>query len=291
MISSPPSHVSAQVKSDFIAQPDSNLKAQDLSSKELPFDRHDSEHDTDVPDEDEPEQTSIVVSDSDEETPMDCVVLCCDGSDDEGEVEPRADVQENWQQSMQRRLLRHEVHWPPPTPLTEEDILTRAGCIEVFTFLDRRRCIQTLLQRHGGGACSSIQATSPLPGVDETTPHCDYPSDWPRWRIQSFKLREAIRAAKLHGEGRSKDKDALDWPSVAPLEKVQQSMPMPMPVESFPEVAVPAAAPAVADLRRLVAQCLAAQRSSGQLPQADIRQATRRLVQRAATHHQVGKAW
>lgn len=83
-----------------------------------------------------------------------------------------------------RWLERHAVVWPPPTVLDMEDHLSRAYDIFIFWFFEARDRANTLLPE------SAQRPPEPLACIPE------YPLDWPQWRIDSFELREAARAAR-----------------------------------------------------------------------------------------------
>lgn len=102
---------------------------------------------------------------------------------EEVELEETRPEEEDEVTPMRRRLQAHEVSWPQPTALDMEDHLSRAFDIVIFWFFearDRASCALPEFQR----------SDEPLECIHE------YPPDWPQWRINSFELREAARAAR-----------------------------------------------------------------------------------------------
>jgi len=87
-------------------------------------------------------------------------------------------------EDLPQRLRRHVIQWGEPVPLTEEDLLSRAHDIYTFWFFETRERIANKLTEF------DENPTSPLACIAE------YPPDWPQWRIDSFDLREAARAAR-----------------------------------------------------------------------------------------------
>jgi len=87
-------------------------------------------------------------------------------------------------EDLPQRLRRHVIQWGEPVPLTEEDLLRRAQDISTCMFFETRDRIRNNLPEFADNP------TSPLACIAE------YPPDWPQWRIDSFDLREAARAAR-----------------------------------------------------------------------------------------------
>mmetsp|Transcript_10809 Transcript_10809/g.28601 ORF Transcript_10809/g.28601 Transcript_10809/m.28601 type:complete len:382 (-) Transcript_10809:72-1217(-) len=84
--------------------------------------------------------------------------------------------------ALRRRLRAHVVEWGELNVIDNEDHLCRAFDISIFSFFEARdRARQRVLDM-------------PEPVALESIP--EYPPGWPRWRIDSFELREAARAAR-----------------------------------------------------------------------------------------------
>jgi len=94
------------------------------------------------------------------------------------------DVLQDLYEDLPQRLRRHVIQWGDPVPLTEEDLLSRAHDIETFWFFETRERILNKLPEF---------AENPAPPLECIA---EYPPDWPQWRIDSFDLREAARAAR-----------------------------------------------------------------------------------------------
>lgn len=88
------------------------------------------------------------------------------------------------------QLRRHYVVWPQPVKLDMEDHLCRAFDIITFWFFEARDRINSMVP--------ALQ-----PSMQPMTVIHEYPPDWPPWRISSFELRKAARAARLEARHRS----------------------------------------------------------------------------------------
>eukprot|EP00929_Paragymnodinium_shiwhaense_P104104 TRINITY_DN68115_c0_g1_i1.p1 TRINITY_DN68115_c0_g1~~TRINITY_DN68115_c0_g1_i1.p1 ORF type:complete len:871 (-),score=236.00 TRINITY_DN68115_c0_g1_i1:146-2758(-) len=102
---------------------------------------------------------------------------------------------------------RHLIVWGDPPELDTEDILSRAFDVRHFSFFERR-----------DRAAIKVAASRP-PFADKALARIqEYPPGWPRWRINSFELREAAIAGRRRSrrQGFTDCEDSHDVVVVAP---------------------------------------------------------------------------
>mmetsp|Transcript_80728 Transcript_80728/g.159966 ORF Transcript_80728/g.159966 Transcript_80728/m.159966 type:complete len:455 (-) Transcript_80728:99-1463(-) len=109
--------------------------------------------------------------------------LCEDPQSDDEQEEFYDESQDDYE-DLPQRLRRHVIQWGDPVPLTEEDLLSRAHDIYTFWFFETRERILNKLPEF---------VENPPPPLECIA---EYPPDWPQWKIDSFDLREAARAAR-----------------------------------------------------------------------------------------------
>mmetsp|Transcript_60389 Transcript_60389/g.143952 ORF Transcript_60389/g.143952 Transcript_60389/m.143952 type:complete len:419 (-) Transcript_60389:175-1431(-) len=96
-------------------------------------------------------------------------------------------------------IISHTIRWGEQTALDMEDFLSRASDFETFLWINRRDIISQKF----------VQDVPPEGGSElETVP--EYPPEWPAWRINSYELREAVRACRALARARARWRVASD---------------------------------------------------------------------------------
>eukprot|EP00927_Polykrikos_kofoidii_P009606 TRINITY_DN14009_c0_g1_i1.p1 TRINITY_DN14009_c0_g1~~TRINITY_DN14009_c0_g1_i1.p1 ORF type:complete len:557 (-),score=121.84 TRINITY_DN14009_c0_g1_i1:81-1751(-) len=101
------------------------------------------------------------------------------GLDDEAELN-----EEDEEVELRHRIREHVIVWGECTELDSEDLLSRAFDIRQFSFFEARDRAEALVSTSERLVCEPFEC---IP---------EYPPGWPRWKIDSFELREAARAGR-----------------------------------------------------------------------------------------------
>lgn len=108
--------------------------------------------------------------------------------DEENDVDLEEQIRQRTT-ALRELLSRHKVTWPCPTTLGTEDHLSRAFDIQIFWFFEKRDRMNNLVPE------IQERQLGTMPAILE------YPADWPQWRIDSFELRQKVRAGRASSSG------------------------------------------------------------------------------------------